>query len=493
MTLNPTSAPKYRPSLAYEKFADPYGQAKGAPYCDVVTPAAFPKTVIRCRNDEWAGKLGLEGLSDEEWIDHFARFKPLPQGQKSPLAMRYHGHQFRSYNTEIGDGRGFLFAQLKDDQDRLLDFGTKGSGQTPYSRFGDGRLTLKGAVRELLATEMLEALGVYTSKTFSIIETGEALERNDEPSPTRSAVLVRLGHSHIRIGTFQRLAYYEDKDALAALVDYCVDQYDLDLQGLATDEKTVRFFERVLRRSARLNGQWLAAGFVHGVLNTDNMNMTGESFDYGPWRFIPVMDPNFTAAYFDQTGLYAYGRQAEAVVWNLTRFGGALLPLTNEEALNEVLKLYPAAFEAGMAEAFFNRLGLQQTNVNDDFSLVARLMQWAHAKGVMYEQIFFDWFCGELSADRRSQSPLNSLYQADDFQDISQKLLAHTPVKPERLEAPYFQRTKPVTMLIDTVEALWDPIAEKDDWGLLQEKRAEIAEMRSAHDFDASAYIREGA
>ena len=205
------------------------------------------------------------------------------------------------------------------------------------------------------------------------------------------------------------------------------------------------------------------------------------------------MDPNFTAAYFDQTGLYAYGRQAEAVVWNLTRLGGALLPLTNEEALNAVLKTYPQAFERAMAEAFFARLGLQQTKTEDDFSLVARLMQWMNAKGVMFEQVFFDWFCGEQSAARRRESPLHSLYEGDDFKEIAAGLLARTPVRPERLERPYFQQAKPVTMLIDMVEALWAPIAEDDDWAPLEQKLDEIKAMRAAYDFDASAYIREGA
>jgi uncharacterized protein YdiU (UPF0061 family) len=163
-------------------------------------PPNFPKAILRYRNDRWAATVGLDGLSDAAWIAHFARFKPLPDNLPQPLALRYHGHQFRVYNPDIGDGRGFLFAQLRDHLGRLLDLGTKGSGTTPYSRDGDGRLTLKGAVREILATEMLEALGVDTSKTFSVIETGEELWRNDEPSPTRSAVLVRLNHSHIRIG-----------------------------------------------------------------------------------------------------------------------------------------------------------------------------------------------------------------------------------------------------------------------------------------------------
>jgi len=175
---------------------------------DRVEPAVFPEHILRYRNERWAARVGLDALTDEEWIGHFGQFSPLPGSFAQPLALRYHGHQFRTYNPYLGDGRGFLLAQLHDLRDgRLLDLATKGSGQTPWSRQGDGRLTLKGGVREVLATEMLEALGVETSKSLSLIETGEQLTRGDEPSPTRSSVLVRLSHSHIRIGTFQRLLY----------------------------------------------------------------------------------------------------------------------------------------------------------------------------------------------------------------------------------------------------------------------------------------------
>src|SRR5436853_1255524 len=197
------------PSPAHYR-AEPAILELGDAFYDPVEPADFPKAVLRFRNQGWAEAVGLGDLGDEQWIRHFGRFEPLPGNLPRPLAQRYHGHQFRVYNPDIGDGRGFLFAQLRDGSGRLLDLGTKGSGQTPYSRFGDGRLTLKGGVREVLATEMLEALGVETSKSFSLVETGERLERNDEPSPTRSAVLVRLQHSHIRIGTFQRLAYFQE-------------------------------------------------------------------------------------------------------------------------------------------------------------------------------------------------------------------------------------------------------------------------------------------
>src|SRR5690606_4521926 len=167
------------------------------------------------------------------------------------------------------------------------------------------RLTLKGGVREVLAAEMLEALGVPTSRAFSLIETGEALERGDEPSPTRSAVLVRLSHSHIRFGTFQRAAYFGRADLVEALVEHARALYHPHVA--AGDGPGL--LREVVAASARLTARWIAAGFVHGVLNTDNLNVTGESFDYGPWRFLPHYEPGFTAAYFDQFGLYAFARQ----------------------------------------------------------------------------------------------------------------------------------------------------------------------------------------
>src|SRR4029453_9041221 len=200
----------------------------GPDFYDPVEAARFPKAVPRFLNERWAECVGLE-LGRCEWEAHFCRFEPLSDNLTEPLALRYHGHQFRVYNPEIGDGRGFTFAQLRDEEDRLLDLGPRGSGQTPYSRHADGRLTLKGGVREILATEMLEALGVNTSKTFALFETGEDLIRGDEPPPTRSAVLPRLSHGHIRIGTFQRLAFYGEVENLDALVRYCL----LNLYGEA--------------------------------------------------------------------------------------------------------------------------------------------------------------------------------------------------------------------------------------------------------------------
>ena len=268
----------------------------GTAFYDEVRPATFPKHALRFRNRVWAERIGLEGLSDEEWVAHLGRFDPLPGNLQAPLALRYHGHQFDSYNPRLGDGRGFLYAQLKDDRNRLLDLGTKGSGTTPWSRGGDGRLTLKGGIREVLATEMLEALGVDTSKSLSLIETGEKLLRGDEPSPTRSSVLVRLSHSHIRIGTFQRLAYLGERENLQQLLAYSIENYFPDLLEEPADMRPSRFLGRVAANAAELAASYMAAGFVHGVLNSDNMTITGESFDYGPYRFLPRYELGFTAA-----------------------------------------------------------------------------------------------------------------------------------------------------------------------------------------------------
>ena len=216
----------------------------GEEFYDAVAPARFPKCIPRFYNERWVGHLGLQ-LNDDEQAKHFCRFEPMPGNLPQPLALRYHGHQFRVYNPDIGDGRGFTFAQMRDDSGRLLDLGTKGSGQTPYSRFADGRLTLKGGVREVLATEMLEALGVNTSKSFALFETGEALDRGDEPSPTRSAVLTRLSHGHIRIGTFQRLAFFRQVENLQKLTRYCLENLYSEQPVHDDAENALRLFDLV--------------------------------------------------------------------------------------------------------------------------------------------------------------------------------------------------------------------------------------------------------
>ncbi|MGH6951037.1 MAG: protein adenylyltransferase SelO family protein, partial [Vitreimonas sp.] len=389
-------------------------------------------------------------------------------------------HQFRTYNPDIGDGRGFLFAQLRDDAGRLLDLGTKGSGQTPYSRSGDGRLTLKGGVREVLAAEMLEALGVNTSKAFSLYETGEALIRGDEPSPTRSSVLVRLSHSHIRFGTFQRLAFFEQPDLLHTLVEHAVAAYYPQHSGLAGAERAAALFGEAAAANGRLTGSWMGAGFVHGVLNTDNLNITGESFDYGPWRFLPTSDPSFTAAYFDETGLYAFGRQPESVSWALTQFGSALTLVCPASALEAQLKRFAPAYQEGLRAQVFRRLGLTSGVLSADLDFLSAMFAWLTDTQAGWDEFFHDWRGGGAGAQRAAASPQAALYAQPGFIGVRDGLEARSTEAATALAHPYFARPTPVSLVIEEVEALWAAIAERDDWSLFEAKLADIAALREA-------------
>ncbi|WP_428154141.1 protein adenylyltransferase SelO [Brevundimonas sp.] len=482
-------SPAYRPE---PRFFD-----LGSDYADAVQAADFPQTTLRFRNDRAAAEVGLEGLSEAEWITAFGRFEPLP-GQPGPLAMRYHGHQFRHYNPDLGDGRGFLAAQMRETPPaqatsdrvardsapgRLLDLGTKGTGRTPWSRSGDGRLTLKGGVREVLAATMLEAQGVPTSRAFSLIETGEALERGDEPSPTRSAVLVRLSHSHVRFGTFQRAAYLGRRDQIEALIEHVRTLYH---PGVAAGDAP-GLLTAIVDASAKLTARWIAAGFVHGVLNTDNLNVTGESFDYGPWRFLPEYDPAFTAAYFDQTGLYAFARQPEAVFWNLTQLAGCLKLVADVEPLTAALNGFGPAYIRELRAAFLMRLGVRSLGEAADQRLVDATLALLREGGaaMRWEPVFFDWFGGFASSARALSGPRAKLYQGEAFDAFRFALMEHEPDRIERLEHPMFAAREPEEMLIDEVEAIWAAIATDDDWGPFQAKLARLEAARVAWGFSA--------
>jgi len=454
---------------------DPKILTLGAEFYDPVEPADFPKCIPRFLNRRWAERVGLGHLEDAQWATHFCRFEPLAENLRQPLALRYHGHQFRVYNPDIGDGRGFLFAQLRDDLDRLLDLGTKGSGQTPYSRTADGRLTLKGGVREVLATEMLEALGVNTSKTFALFETGEDLVRGDEPSPTRSSVLTRLGHGHIRIGTFQRLAFFGETENISKLASYCLEHLYGEQPSGDAAENALRLFDLVSAATAKLAASYLAAGFVHGVLNSDNIAITGESFDYGPWRFTPEWDPDFTAAYFDYHGLYSFGRQPEAIHWDLAQFAGCLTLVMEAPPLSEALGKWTEQFNEALIDALLKRLGVVARDPVEDRALAAALVGALQSRAAGIDQVFFDWRGGRDPGEERYPSePFRALAEALQGRQIP---AAH----------PYWADPHPCSMHIEEVEAVWAAIAEHDDWAPFEAKVAAIRRMGEAMAADAPA------
>lgn len=453
--------------------------ALGPDFFDPVKPAVFPKALLRFRNQEAAKTVGLDSLTAEEWQKHFWAFQPLPGNLPEPLALRYHGHQFMHYNHELGDGRGFLFAQIPVGN-TWYDLGTKGSGQTPYSRNGDGRLTLKGAFREALATELLQSLGVNTSKTFSFFETGENLDRNDEPSPTRSAVLVRLSHGHMRIGTFQRLAYIKDIAHIGKLTDVCLKYYYPALQSEDADERAFLFYQAVVRRCALLTAQWMMAGFVHGVLNTDNINITGESFDYGPYRFLPRYDVRFTAAYFDQRGLYSFGRQPVTMLWNLQRLGECLKLRYDSLPVDEILEEFSDEFNAHVQRLFLMRLNLKSHGSEADSELLQSFFSFMESSKALYEQSFFDFFGGTTSP-RLQTSPQKDLYQGEDFEKFKTQLAIFEVANTTLLSHSYFGNARPCSLLIEEIESIWSPIADRDDWSYFHRKIDEIRAFRGIY------------
>ncbi|MDZ7282022.1 YdiU family protein [Sphingomonas sanguinis] len=449
----PVSPQAYRSSTALTEIADFIA--------DPVAPADFPQTIIRFRNDRAAAEIGLETLTDAEWTAHLGRFQPLPDTLPGPFAMRYHGHQFRHYNSDLGDGRGFTFAQMTARDGRLLELGTKGSGQTPYSRSGDGRLTLKGGVREILATEMLEALNVPTSRTLSIIETGEALHRGDEPSPTRSAVMVRMSHGHIRIGSFQRLAFERDEAGMKRLVSYVLRYFYGE-----DSEDPVRLLTLVAQRTATLAARYMAAGFVHGVLNSDNINVTGESFDYGPWRFAPTWDPEFIAAYFDHSGLYALARQPEAIQWDVMQLASSLRLIAESDPLIAALEGFATTYQQEIVTAILWRLGLTPRGGTEDRALVQTFERALRESQASLDRTYFDLFGGQVP-DHYDET-WNGL------RDLIE------PYVPRRARDDAYWQGAPESMLIDEVEAIWAPIAERDDWTMLHDKVARVRAMGRA-------------
>ncbi len=460
MTANPLLNLDYEPAL----------ERLGDDYYDPVPAAEFPQHILRFRNDDLLPLLGLEPqtVSDADFIAAFGQFQTPP---RPLLALRYHGYQFGEYNPALGDGRGFLYGQVCGTDGELYDLGTKGSGTTPYSRGGDGRLTLKGGVREVLAAEALHRAGVRTSRCFSLVETGEALWRGDEPSPTRSSVMVRLSRSHIRFGTFERLHYFKRKDLIAILLDHVIEHY---YSHLATErDRYTRFYAELVERFADLAAQWMATGFCHGVLNTDNMSITGESFDYGPYAFLPTYNLGFTAAYFDYYGLYSYGSQPGICRQNLELLQRPLSLVIAQADLDAGLAPFNDRYQQTYHDLMGKKLGFAIANP-------ARLelleLTWKILKDT---QIGYHEFFAELA---RQFDPSWREDAANIFADTT---IANTELAQlwDRWKVLYFnqllslpdtdmaqvkvqlQSSNPETVpLRPLIEAAWKPITEEDDW-----------------------------
>ncbi|MGB5633939.1 MAG: YdiU family protein [Waterburya sp.] len=438
----------------------------GDDYYDLVAAAEFPAHFLRFRNDQLLPLLDLDPdlVGDAEFIDAFGKFS----GVRPFLALRYHGYQFGAYNPFLGDGRGFLYGQFRGLDGNLYDLGTKGSGRTPYSRNADGRLTLKGGIREVLAGEALHQLGVKTSRCLSLIETGESLWRGDEPSPTRSSVMVRLNESHIRFGTLERLHYLERADLISQLLDSVIAVYYPDISD--TEDKYSQFYAELVNRLAQLAAQWMAAGFCHGVLNTDNMSITGESFDYGPYAFIPTYDTRFTSASFDYGGRYSYGNQPYICKFNLELLQLPLAMITEQSDLEVGLAQFDSYYQQ-----HYQKLMLQKLGYGSDLGILANELLRQTIDLLRATEISYHGFFAELAQgfnqSWRTNSDLileNATFSHQvtaNWRNFYHKCLNHIPVIAMETVSDRLVNHNPQTALLrPLIDSVWQPITEENDW-----------------------------
>jgi uncharacterized protein YdiU (UPF0061 family) len=344
-----------------------------------------PRLVIL--NHPLAATLGLDGdaLAGPEGAAIFAG-NMLPDGAR-PLAQAYAGHQFGHF-TALGDGRAILLGEQITPGGRRVDIQLKGAGQTAYSRRGDGRAALGPMLREYIVSEAMHALGIPTSRSLAVVTTGEVVFREDALA---GAVLTRVAASHIRVGTFQWAAAHQDHDALRALADYTRARHYPELA--AGPDSYAALFDAILDRQARLIARWQLVGFIHGVMNTDNMALSGETIDYGPCAFMDAYDPATVFSSIDHGGRYAYGNQPPIAQWNLARLAEAMLPLFDTDQASAIerataaLDRFPSVYQRYWLDGMRAKLGLFTAGEGDQ-ALADDLLAWMQATSADFTNTF---------------------------------------------------------------------------------------------------------
>jgi uncharacterized protein YdiU (UPF0061 family) len=330
-------------------------------------PAQVPAPRLVWLNGALADELGLDAraLAGDAGARIFAGNETPPGA--TPIAQAYAGHQFGGFSPQLGDGRALLLGEVVDRHGRRRDIAFKGSGRTPFARGGDGKAAIGPVLREALIGEAMHALGVPTTRALAAATTGEPVYRE---TPLPGAVLTRVAASHIRVGTFEYFAMRGEFDRLRLLADYAIRRHDPDLVG--RDDRYLGFLRAVARRQAALVARWMHVGFIHGVMNTDNMAVSGETIDFGPCAFIEAYDPRTVFSSIDTHGRYAYGNQPSMARWNLARLAEALLPLVDPEdpkravpAAVEIIDAFPAWFEDVWLAGARAKLGLATARGGD--------------------------------------------------------------------------------------------------------------------------------
>jgi len=415
------------------------------------TPVSAPRLVKL--NRTLALELGLnpEDLTTPEGVAMLAGNHVAPGSE--PIALAYAGHQFGNFVPQLGDGRALLLGEVVDVKGVRRDIQLKGSGRTPFSRNGDGRAAIGPVLREYIISEAMQALAIPTTRSLAAVLTGELVYRE---TALPGAVLTRVALSHIRVGTFQFFAARGDVEGLRLLADHVIARHYPDAgsyRGL---------FERVIERQAKLVAQWLLVGFIHGVMNTDNVSIAGETIDYGPCAFMDAYHPETVFSSIDRLGRYAYGKQPQIAGWNLARLGEALMPLFDDneekalEQANESLKRYGDLFGAAYLGGLRRKFGLF-TEHDDDHALIQGFLKLLMDNGLDYTLAFRRLSNGEMPVDDADWTARYRARLALEPQDEATRRAAMQAVNP--LYIPRNHR----------VEAALKAAIENDDYGPFEE------------------------
>ncbi|SMR82168.1 Uncharacterized conserved protein YdiU, UPF0061 family [Aliiroseovarius halocynthiae] len=352
--------------------------------------AQVPDPNVLRLNRPLADELGLDAdyLETREGAEELVGMR-IPDGGSS-VAMAYAGHQFGGFSPQLGDGRALLIGEFLDTNGNRRDLHLKGSGKTPFSRGGDGKAVLGPVLREYLMGEAMHALGIPTTRALAASTTGEPVLRQN--GPEQGAVLARVAASHLRVGTFQFFAARGDHARVKQLADYAIARHYPDIEG--AENRYLELFRQVQARQAALIAQWVHVGFVHGVMNTDNMTISGETIDYGPCAFIDAYSPDAVFSSIDRQGRYAFGNQPNLAQWNLARFAETLVLLINPDdqdaaiaELMQVLEEFPALYQQHWLDGMRKKLGLF-TARDEDLDLANDLHSLMQGAGSDYTRTF---------------------------------------------------------------------------------------------------------
>jgi uncharacterized protein YdiU (UPF0061 family) len=371
-------------------------------------PQAFftrvtPQPLSCCRWVAWNGPLatqfGLPPLSDDpSLLDVFAGYSNFKGFD--PLAMKYAGHQFGVYNPELGDGRGLLLCEIADLQGTFHELHLKGAGLTPYSRSGDGRAVLRSTIREYLASEAMHGLGIATTRALGMLVSDTAVYREEIE---QGAMLVRTTQSHIRFGHFEHFFYSQQHELLKVLADHVIGHHYPD--SLEQHNPYASMFEHIVIRTANMIADWQSVGFAHGVMNTDNMSILGETFDYGPYGFLDDYEPGYICNHSDYQGRYSFERQPSIALWNLTALAHALTPLIDREELDRILELFQPRLQQEYSRNMRAKLGLHQKH-QDDGDFFSATFDFLQSTQVDYTR----FFRALSSLDREGKGELLDLF-----------------------------------------------------------------------------------